>query len=323
MLVDRFPRRSRFSHGLLAGLLCLLTAGCGISLPTATSDADSSDEEGSIASTTDPAAMPGTPAGMPGMPAATPGAPAGMPAATPGAMPAGTPGAPAAMPAVTPGATPGAPALTPGPAMEQPPLAADPALNLANPAATPGAPAGLPGAAPAAAANPAAVANPAAGANPAAAANPAAVNPGARPAGAADPARGALPGGANPDGESEGSNRAAEFEAGSAEYAIMTFVDGIEIGDLEMAAEVISDRASGGTLLAVKNQTLSENELDKLRAYTETLEIVGKPRNSGRTLTYSFNGGSNQVLRFEVEKTGTEFQIKNLTIRSAGRNRGR
>lgn len=103
----------------------------------------------------------------------------------------------------------------------------------------------------------------------------------------------------------------------------MTFADGIESGDLEAAGKVISDRAAGGTLTGVKEQTISENELAKLKAYTATLDLIAKPRNSGRTLTYSYRGGSEKVLQFEVGKRGTAFEIKKLTIRNAGKGRGR
>ena len=339
MRVERFTSLSRVRRGPLpACLLLVVMSGCGISLQSETSETDATESDTSTASVTDPMTTPGAPGATPGAPGAMPGAVPGAPGAVPGAPAAAndpamaTPGAVAG----APGAVPGAPGAATDPAMLTPGIPGAPGAVPVAAGAVPGAPGAVPGApgvpgapvampakpggAAALAGNPAAAANPAAGANPAAAGNPAAA---ANPAAGAVPANGPARGGVGDADQVQGSNRASKFESGTAEYAIMTFADGIETGDLAAAAKVISDRATGGTLTAIMEESLSENELAKLRAYMEKLELVGRPRNSGRTLSYSFNGGSNQVLKFDVEKRGNGFKIKKLTIRNAGKARGR
>jgi hypothetical protein len=182
------------------------------------------------------------------------------------------------------------------------------------------------------------------GANPAAAGHGATTpmpgaNPGANPAaaghgattpmpgagqliGANGAAPGAIPGAEGATTGAQSGNRAQQYEEGTPERVVMEFADAIEIGDLEAAGELITDRARS-TLATVRDATISENELAKLQAYTATLDRVANPRNSGNSVQISYNGGSSKVLTFKVQKTSSGFQISELTIRDKPQRAGR
>jgi hypothetical protein len=155
----------------------------------------------------------------------------------------------------------------------------------------------------------------AAAANPNDGANQAAADMRGRQAGAAPGVEG------GPAGQA-GGNRAQQFEEGTPERVVMEFADAIESADLEAAGKLISDRARS-TLATVRDGTISENELTKLQAYTETLDRVANPRNSGNSVQISYNGGSSKVLTFKVQKTSSGFQISELTIRDKPQRAGR
>jgi hypothetical protein len=168
---------------------------------------------------------------------------------------------------------------------------------------------------------------PGANANPAGPAavghNPATPMPGVAQPGAAVGAQpGAVPGADGTVAGTQSGNRAQQYEEGTPERVVMEFADAIEIGDLEAAGKLISDRARS-TLASVRDGTISENELAKLQAYTETLDRVANPRNSGNSVQISYNGGSSKVLTFKVQKTSGGFQISELEIRDKPKRAGR
>lgn len=312
-------------------LAAMSVAGCGFSVP-GTADAESSDSETADPNlglaTTDTAMSPGmhspTPA-MPGaMPSTMPSAPMSAPTATPGAdqaaamqamhganaAAAGTAAPHAALPPM-PGFDPAAaPAANPSPHAALPPMpgvdpataAADPAGLPANPGFNPGANPAVPGAAPAGV-------------------DPAAMEAAMRArqeaaAGAAPDAEGAIPG----QGP-QGGSRADKYDASNPERVVFEFADALENGDVEAAGKLISDRARGA-LASIREGSISENELAKLKAYTATLDRVGA-RNSGSGVQLNYNAGSDKVLQFKVGKGSSGFQITELEIRDKPKRAGR
>lgn len=135
-------------------------------------------------------------------------------------------------------------------------------------------------------------------------------------AGAAGANRGAFPGG---EGYPGASGSGGNFKEGSAEAVVDKFAAAVQADDYETAAGCVAEKATG-MLKTVRDGSISDNQKQQLKAYVTGLKYIST-RPQGRTLTANFNGGSNKVLAFKLEKVEDEFVISGLTIRDAPRAR--
>lgn len=128
--------------------------------------------------------------------------------------------------------------------------------------------------------------------------------------------RGAFPGG---EGYPGASGSGGNFKEGSAEAVVDKFAAAVQADDYESAASYVAEKATG-MLKTVRDGSISDNQKQQLKAYVTGLKYIST-RPQGRTLTANFNGGSNKVLAFKLEKVEEEFVISGLTIRDAPRAR--
>jgi hypothetical protein len=143
---------------------------------------------------------------------------------------------------------------------------------------------------------------------------------GAAAAGADGANAGAFPGGPGIEGgRGAGSSLGGDFNEGDAEFVVAKFADAVQADDYESAGKCVADKATG-LLASVRKGDISDNQKQQLKAYVTGLKHIGT-RSSGRSKTANFNGGSNKVLSFKIEKISDEFLISDLDFHDAPRKR--
>ncbi len=144
-----------------------------------------------------------------------------------------------------------------------------------------------------------------------------------REAGGINPAAGNALGGAIPGANGEYGGRGGEgggdFKEDDPEYVITRFANAVLADDYETAGKYVAEKATG-LLGSVRKGDISDNQKQQLKAYVTGLKHIGT-RPQGRSKTANFNGGSNKVLSFKIEKISDEFVISDLDIHEAPRKR--
>jgi hypothetical protein len=143
---------------------------------------------------------------------------------------------------------------------------------------------------------------------------------GAAGAGAAgNPLAGAIPGAEGQYGAGGGQSGIGNFDEDDPEAVVGKFASAVLADDYETAGKYVADKATG-MLATVREGTISDNQKQQLKAYMTGLKHIAS-RAQGRSKTANFNGGSNKVLSFKIEKISDEFVISDLDINDAPRKR--
>jgi hypothetical protein len=110
-----------------------------------------------------------------------------------------------------------------------------------------------------------------------------------------------------------------DFKEDDPEYVVSKFASAVLADDYESAGKCVAEKATG-MLATVREGTISDNQKQQLKAYLTGLKHIAS-RAQGRSKTANFNGGSNKVLSFKIEKISDEFLISDLDVNDAPRRR--
>lgn len=103
---------------------------------------------------------------------------------------------------------------------------------------------------------------------------------------------------------------------------ITSFLDLVVADDLETAGTLVGPRATG-LLARIREGSTTDadaDELEELRTVARGRTQIGRERNRGRTLQYSFRGG-NRVIVIEADQKDDGCSVTSLELRNAPRAR--